>query len=50
MKGTPIRQDYLETAIDWHSEGNIENYMSGHQHDDDASELWHYFGGAIYWV
>lgn len=50
MKGTPIRQDYLETAIDWHSNGNIKDYMSEHQHDEDASELWHYFGGVIDWV
>lgn len=28
MNGTPIRQDYLETAIKWISEGNIEKYIS----------------------
>src|SRR5574344_2922843 len=32
LTGSPIRQDYLETAIRWISHGNIEVYMSKHQH------------------
>ena len=27
INGSPIRQDYLETAIDWISKGDIEDYM-----------------------
>lgn len=51
MTGTPIRQEYLETAICWHSkDGKIEDYMSRHQHDEDAGELWHYFQTVIAWV
>lgn len=50
VNGTPIRQDFLETAIDWISEGNIEDYMSLHQHDQDASELWQYFQEVIAWI
>lgn len=50
MSGTPIRQDYLETAISWISRGNIESYMGNHQHDSDANELWLYFRGVIEWV
>ena len=50
IKGTPIRQDYLETALRWASKGNIENYMSKHQHDKDAIELWAYFGETISWI
>jgi len=50
MSGSPIRQEYLETAIDWISGGDIEKYMSKHQHDPNANELWIYFQGVINWV
>lgn len=50
MSGTPIRQDYLETAIDWFNEGKIDEYMAAHQHDTNANELWRYFKGVIDWV
>lgn len=50
MNGSPIRQDYLETAIKWISDGEIEEYMSKHQHDDNCSELWQYFQTVIAWV
>ncbi len=50
LKGSPIRQEYLETAIAWHAKGMIEQFMSEHQHDDNATPLWHYFQGVIAWV
>ena len=50
LSGSPIRQDYLETAIRWISRGNIEVYMSKHQHDPNANELWLYFQRVIEWV
>lgn len=50
LNGSPIRQDYLETAIDWISEGKIEDYMSKHQDDPNASALWRYFQDVISWV
>ena len=50
LKGEAIRQDYLETVIDWISGGDIEGYMSKHQHDKDAKELWGYFESAIGWI
>ena len=50
LNGSPIRQEYLETAIDWISDGNIEAYMSNHQHDPNASALWLYFQSVITWV
>jgi Protein of unknown function DUF262/HNH endonuclease len=50
LRGSTIRQEYLETAIDWHSQGKIEEYMSQHQHDANATPLWHYFQGVIAWV
>ena len=50
LNGSPIRQDYLETTIDWLSEGKIEGYMGKHQHDVDAKALWVYFQAVIAWV
>jgi hypothetical protein len=50
LRGSPIRQEYLETAIDWHSKGNIEEYMSKHQHDKNATPLWQYFQKVIGWA
>lgn len=50
VKGLPIRQDYLETALSWISGGNITNYMSTHQHDVNANELWLYFNSVINWI
>jgi hypothetical protein len=50
LSGTSIRQEYLETALDWISGGNINSYMSKHQQDHDALELWSYFQSVITWV
>lgn len=54
MNGTAIRQDYLETALEWicnrDSLESIEEYMSKHQADKDANELWQYFQSVIDWV
>ena len=56
MTGSTIRQDYLETAIDWittddkDKNDRICKYMSGHQDDPNANDLWLYFKGVIDWV
>ena len=50
LNGSPIRQELLEKALEWISEGKIESYMSRHQHDTDAQELWQYFQEVIAWV
>jgi hypothetical protein len=50
LNGSPIRQDYLETAIYWIANGQIESYMASHQHDPNANELWLYFQSVISWV
>ncbi len=50
LTGSPIRQEYLETAIEWIAEGTVEGYMSKHQHDPNASALWIYFQAVISWV
>lgn len=50
LNGSPIRQEYLETAINWISNGEIEKYMGAHQHDSNANALWIYFQSVISWV
>jgi hypothetical protein len=48
--GSPIRQEYLETALSWINDGRIEDYMAKHQHNKNADELWKYFQDVIAWV
>ena len=53
MSGSTIRQEYLETALKWISNKEnitIEDYMSKHQHDNDANELWIYYQNVINWI
>jgi hypothetical protein len=50
MKGSTIRQDYLQTAIDWISNGEIEEYMAKNQKEPNANELWLYFQSVISWI
>lgn len=54
LTGTAIRQEFLETALDWirRSEGmsSIEQYMLSHQHDANSIALWNYFTNVINWV
>lgn len=55
----PIRQEYLEKAIEWHAlhggatgkkDEIIKGYMSAHQKDENAIALWNYFQSVIGWV
>ena len=50
LRGTPIRQDFLQTVIEWISEGHIEEYMAQRQHEPNANKLWLYFQAVIAWV
>lgn len=50
VTGSPIRQEYLETAISWINNGEIEEYMAKRQNDENADELWEYFQNVIAWV
>lgn len=53
LNGSPIRQNYLETAIRWLAAQDgkeIEDYMAAHQHDTNCNELWLYFQTVINWV
>lgn len=50
LSGSPIRQEYLETAIAWINDGDVADYMARHQHDPNANELWMHFRNVIDWV
>lgn len=51
INGSPIRQDYLETALSWIARNvGIEIYMGNHQHDPNAITLWNYFQSVINWT
>jgi hypothetical protein len=50
IRGQTKRQDFLERALEWISGGHPEDYMSVHQHDDDAQELWNYYVSVIEWI
>ncbi len=50
LKGSPIRQEYLETALSWINDGRVEEYMSKHHHYANADELWEYFQNVIAWA
>lgn len=54
LSGSANRQDYLETALKWIIDREkltaIEDYMSTHQHDENAAQLTLYFRRVIEWV
>jgi Protein of unknown function DUF262/HNH endonuclease len=50
LTGSPIRQEYLETALSWISDDKISDYMAEHQHDKNADQLWKYFQEVVLWV
>ncbi len=50
IKGAVNRQDFLETALDWVSRGEIDAYMSRHRFDEDITELKTYFNAVLGWV
>lgn len=59
MTGTPIRQEYLETVLDWISqrdgyEGDIDtrikDYMGKHQLEHTAKEVKEYYQSIINWI
>lgn len=50
VTGTITRQDFLERALEWVSQGNISDYMSRHRFDSNINELKTYFNSVIEWV
>ena len=50
VSGDPKRQAILEAALDWVSDGNIDDYMAKHRNDTDIDELQNHFNTVIDWV
>lgn len=50
IKGDVNRQEYLATALNWVSKGNIDSYMSQHRFDTNITELRTYFNSVITWA
>ena len=50
VSGDPKRQAVLETALEWVSDGNIDDYMARHRYDKDINELKDHFDTVIGWV
>lgn len=50
ISGSVSRQDFLQTALDWVSRGNVEYYMQEHRRDNDINELKLHFNDIISWI
>lgn len=50
VSGSANRQDFLERALEWVSNGNVGDYMSRHRFDNNITELKNYFNSVIDWV
>ncbi len=50
ISGSVNRQDFLHTALEWVSKGNIDKYMGFHRRNKDISELKTYFNTVLNWI
>lgn len=50
VKGYPKRQAILEAALDWVSNGQIDDYMAKHRNDTNIDELQNHFDTVIDWI
>lgn len=50
ISGSANRQDYLHTALDWVSNGNVSGYMSEHRTDENITELQTHFNSVMDWI
>lgn len=50
VKGDAKRQAILEAALDWVSDGHIEDYMAAHRSDESIDELKNYFETVVDWI
>lgn len=50
IKGSANRQDFLEIALDWVSNGDISGYMSSHRNQNNIKELEAHFNSVIDWI
>ena len=50
VSGDPKRQAILETALEWVSDGKIDDYMAQHRYDKDIVELNNHSDAVIDWA
>ena len=50
IKGSVNRQDFLNAALKWISNGKICEYMEAHRYDTNIEELKKYFNSVIHWI
>lgn len=51
LKGSAIKQQYLEAVLKWVSNNEVERYLNDKlTAEGDASDLWEYFEDIINWV
>lgn len=50
VHGSVKRQDFLNTALDWVSHGEVEEYMQAHRQDTQIDELQNNFTDVIRWI
>ncbi len=50
VKGDPRRQAILERALDWVSDGNIDDYMAKNRYANNITELKNHFDTVIDWI
>lgn len=50
VSGAINRQDYLKTALEWVSNGEVSKYMSAHRQDNNITELKNHFNSVIDWI
>lgn len=50
VRGSVKRQEFLNTALNWVSHGEVEEYMQAHRRDTQIDELQAHFNDVIAWV
>lgn len=50
ITGSANRQDFLQKALEWVSNGKIEHYMQEHRWDTNINELKNHFNDVINWI
>ena len=50
VSGSANRQDFWARALDWVSQGEVDEYMSKHRHDTHINEVKNYFNDVLEWV
>ena len=50
VKGDPKRQEILAAALNWVSDGHVNDYMGAHRMDTNITELKNHFNDVINWI